>query len=52
MTLLDESLPFRAKSAKVALNSLGYVLRRLFQKGKLAKVFVERLTEPCSQSAR
>lgn len=46
MTFLDLSVPFPVKTAKPALKSQAYVLRRLFQKGKLGKVFVERLTEP------
>ena len=46
MTFLDQTVPFVAKKAPRAPKSYTYVLRRLFQKGKLGKVFVERLTEP------
>src|SRR5471032_3447945 len=46
MTFLGQTVPLPAKPAKRAPKSHGYVLRRLFQKGKLGKVFVERLTEP------
>jgi len=46
MTVIDHAVPLPARRAKRSRNSLGYVLRRLSQKGKLQKVFVERLTEP------
>jgi len=46
MTVADETVSFPAKKPRRVAGSRFYVLRRLFQKEKLAKVFVERLTEP------
>ena len=46
MTLLDQTAPLSAIPRKRAPRANWYVLRRLLQKEKLAKVFVERLTEP------
>ena len=44
MTTIDA--PIQAKRPRRAPRAGWYVLRRLFQKEKLEKVFVERLTEP------
>src|ERR1700760_1429792 len=46
MTSLDHAVPLPARKRRSAPKSNWYVLRRLFQKEKLVKVFVERLTEP------
>lgn len=46
MTLLDQTVPLQAIARKRAPKANFYVLRRLLQKEKLGKVFVERLTEP------
>ena len=45
-SLLDQTAPLQAIPRKRAPKANFYVLRRLFQKEKLEKVFVERLTEP------
>jgi hypothetical protein len=44
--MTDQTAPLPAVRAKRAPRANWYVLRRLFQKEKLEKVFVERLTEP------
>ena len=46
MTVIEQAVPLPIKKTRRRQGSLGYVLRRLSQKGKLKKVFVERLTEP------
>lgn len=46
MALTEQTVPLVAKKARRLPSSHLYVLKRLFQKGKLGKVFVERLTEP------
>jgi hypothetical protein len=46
MSVIEKSASFSAGKASRSTASHGYVLRRLFHKGKLGKVFVERLTEP------
>jgi hypothetical protein len=45
MTTIDQSVPLPHTPRRTAASRF-YVLRRLLQKEKLAKVFVERLTEP------
>lgn len=46
MTFIDQTVPLPVKKTRKAPNPYLYLLRRLFQPGKLEKVFVERLTEP------
>lgn len=46
MALADDSVPLSSTKPYRAPRAGAYLLRRLFQKEKLHKVFVERLTEP------
>ena len=51
MTVVEQNVPFSSATRRRISGSAGYVLRRLFQPGKLRKVFVERLTEPTHLNA-